>query len=241
MSKHEAFLSKSMSTEEVSTISLAAHLGVSRNSIPAITKKFGLTKDGRGYQKLDVFRKVHGIEPLLLAATFAAIKVKHSHSVPNDSSVGGGSEAFCMVEELSSIYNLAETLWDQGLVPIRDISGEYGYAHDTFRKKLKFGAINLPPVQPIEFSPNRVMYRPLDVVLWHRHRIVLNLPRAVVPSPNRDMPSPREAENPAHLTAPTSEAMASGVFAAAIAATDQKSGFSPSPAPSPDGLHNPRQ
>ena len=123
MSKHEAFLSKSMSTEEVSTISLAAHLGVSRNSIPAITKKFGLIKDGRGYRKLDVFRKVHDIEPILLAAIFAAIKAKHSHSVPNDSSVGGESEAVCMVEELSNIYDLAETLWDQGLVPIQDLSG----------------------------------------------------------------------------------------------------------------------
>ena len=146
-----------------------------------------------------------------------------------------------MVEELSNIYDLAETLWDQGLVPIQDLSGEYGYAHDTFRKKLKFGAINLPPVQPIEFSPNRVMYRPLDVVLWHRHRIVLNLPQAVVSSPDRDMPSPWEAENPAYLTAPTSEAMTRSVFAAAIAATDEKSGISPFPARSPDGLHNPRQ
>ncbi|PHR02291.1 MAG: hypothetical protein COB29_14025, partial [Sulfitobacter sp.] len=165
--------------ENITTTVLARHLGVSRNTVPAITAKFALTKWDSRFRKYDVFRHIHGLDPLLMDTFLVSFKTAHSRSIGDgtcdaDDTVG----RICLIDELSGINNLASALWDQGLIHISDLALEYGYAYDTFRKKLKSGDINLPPIQPIELSSNRVMYRPLDVVLWRRHGIVMNLPKA---------------------------------------------------------------
>ena len=238
MSKHNTFKPKFKLTDEVSSIVLAQHLGVSRNRIPAITTGFDLKKVGKGFRKLDVFRKIHGVEPMLLQATLATLKTKYGENIT--SGENAEPEMLCLIDELEGITDLAETLWDQGLVHLTDLAAEYGYAYDTFRKKLKAGSINLPPARPIELSDNRVMYRPLDVVMWHRHGIALDLPRAVVTSPREDVSSPPGAGTSSPTTDATPESMTEAVFATAIAATDEKSGFCASSAPLADALHEPR-
>lgn len=238
MSSNKTFHSKSASSDEVSGITLAQHLGVSRNRVPDIASRFGLNKVGKGFRKIDIFRKIHGVEPMLLQAKLAALKTKYSENIA--SGENAGQEMLCLIDELADITDLAETLWDHGLVHLTDLAAEYGYAYDTFRKKLKAGSINLPPVRPIGLSDNRVMYRPLDVVLWHRHGIVLDLPRAVVTSPLQDVPSPPGARTFSPTTDASPESMTEAVIATAIAATNKKSGFCASSAPSADALHNPR-
>ncbi|WP_139792717.1 hypothetical protein [Pseudophaeobacter leonis] len=165
--------------EDITSNALAGHLGISRNSVPAIMAKFALTKRNNRFRKYDVFRQVHGLEPLLMDAALANFITAHGCTIGDgtcdaDDTVG----RICLIDGLSGINNLASALWDQGLIHISDLAVEYGYAYDTFRKKLKSGDINLPPIQPIELSSNRIMYRPLDVVLWRRHGIVMNLPKA---------------------------------------------------------------
>lgn len=59
MSKHE----NPLFTEEVSSTALVQNLVVSRNYLPT-----------------DVFHKVHGIEPILLADTLATLKARHRRS-----------------------------------------------------------------------------------------------------------------------------------------------------------------
>ncbi|TNF13010.1 MAG: hypothetical protein EP320_10555 [Rhodobacteraceae bacterium] len=238
MSRNKTLNSKFKSIEEVSGIALAQHMGVSRNRISAIATRFGLIKVGKGFRKLDVFRKIHGVEPMLLQATLATLKTKYSENIT--SGENAEPEMLCLIEELEGITDLAETLWDQGLVHLTDLAAEYGYAYDTFRKKLKAGSINLPPARPIELSDNRVMYRPLDVVMWHRHGIALDLPRAVVTSPREDGSSPPGARTSFPTIDATPESMTEAVFTTAIAATDEKSGFCASSAPSADALHEPR-
>lgn len=238
MTKKQAFNSKSMAKDEVSGIALGQHLGVSRNSVPAIAKRFGLIKVGKGFRKLDVFRKVHGVEPLLLQAKLTALKATYSENIA--SGENAAPEMLCLIDELADITDLAETFWNQGLVHITDLAAEYGYAYDPFRKKLKTNSINLPPVRPIKLSDNRVMYRPLEVVLWHRHSIVLDLPSSTVTSPDHAVLSLPDAGVSTPPSDATPEAMTEAVFATAIAATDEKSGFCPSVAPSADPLHETR-
>jgi hypothetical protein len=238
MSKHENLFPKSGIDEEVTAAELGKHLGVSRNSASAIATKFGLIKHTRGYRKLDIFRQIHGIEPMLLKAKLKAITAMYSENIVSDEN--DGPEMLCLIGELVAITDLAETLWDQGLVHIGDLAQEYGYAYDSFRKRLKSGSINLPPVRPIELSKNRVMYRPLDVVFWHRHGIVLDLPAVTANSTEQ---AASALSNTGDSTPPceaTSEAMTQAVFATAIAATDKKSGFSASSAPSADAMHEAR-
>jgi len=164
--------------EHITTTALARHLGISRNTVPAISAKFALTKWDNGFRKYDVFRQVHGLEPLLMNTALVSFKTAHSRTMDDVYGTGEKFERICLIGELSGIGNLASALWGQGLIHISDLAVEYGYAYDTFRKKLKSGDINLPPIQPIELSSNRIMYRPLDVVLWRRHGIVMNLPKA---------------------------------------------------------------
>lgn len=238
MSKHETFVSKSVSTAEVSGIALAEHLGVSRNRVAAIAARFGLARVDRGFRKFDVLRRIHGIEPMLLQPALVALRDQHSRAIAGVDSAE--PETLCMIEELADITDLAQTIWDQGLVHLTDLAPEYGYAYDPFRKKLKSGSINLPPVRPIELSKNRVMYRRLDVVLWHRHGIVLDLPKAVTTSPGRKATSVPEPGKSTLMTAPDTDAMTDAVFATAIAAADEKSGFPAPPDPSADAMHEPR-
>lgn len=238
MTKKQAFNSRSVAKDEISGIALGQHLGVSRNSVPAIAKRFGLIKVGKGFRKFDVFRKIHGVEPLLMKAKLTALKAKYSENIAS----GGNAEPemLCLIDELADITDLAETLWDQGLVHITDLAAEYGYAYDPFRKKLKTDSINLPPVRPIKLSDNRVMYRPLEVVLWHRHSIVLDLPSCAVTSPDHDVLLVPDAGVSFLPSDATPEAMTEAVFASAITATDEKSGFCTSGAPSADPLHETR-
>lgn len=227
--------------ENITSTALARHLGVSRNTVPAITAKFALTKWDSRFRKYDVFRHIHGLEPLLMDAALAKFITAHGCTIGDgtcdaDDTVG----RICLIDELSGINDLASALWDQGLIHITDLAVEYGYAYDTFRKKLKSGDVNLPPIRPIELSSNRVMYRPLDVVLWRRHGIVMNLPKVARSSSGFvHLPSSEHSDQTPTKLSP-SDAMTSAVFAAAIAATDEKSDFSAPPAHSPDGLHNPR-
>jgi hypothetical protein len=222
MSKHETLFPKSSIDEEVSVTELGKHLGVSRNSASAIAAKFGLHKHAKGYRKLDVFRQIHGIEPLLLPSRLAELKAA-GHG-PN-SSEDAEPEQPCLIVEILGITDLAETLWEQGLVHRSDFAGEYGYAHGTFCKKLKSGGISLPAVAAIQLSPNREMYRPLEVVLWRRYNVTLNLPRAVLQSQNGPLASPHV--KPANLPQAdlNPEVLDHAVFTAAIASADKKSGF----------------
>jgi len=227
--------------ENITTTVLARHLGISRNSVPAITAKFALTKWDSRFRKYDVFRHIHGLEPLLMDAALA------NFITAQGCTIGDGTcdtddtvDRICLIDELSGINNLASSLWDQGLVHISDLAAEYGYAYETFRKKLKSGDINLPPIQPIELSSNRIMYRPLDVVLWRRHGIVMNLPKATGSSSGSVQPPSAEISEQTSTRPSPSVSMTSAVFAAAIAATEEKSDFSAPPAHSSDDLHNPR-
>jgi len=241
MTTRQQGISIQNSNRKVSSASLRKHLGVSRNRIPAMAAKFGLAKHDNGFRKIEVIRKVHGIEPMLFEPTLTAFKQSHSRTiVAADVEGKHETEQVCLIEELTDITNLADTLWDQGLVHISDLFAEYGYSYDTFRKKLKSGDVNLPPVKPIELSPNRVMYRPLDVILWRRHGVVLNWPKAVGMSSGSATPSCSAADKEHPATPLSSEGMTSAVFSTAIAAIDEKSGFSPPHAPSPDMLHNSR-
>ena len=211
--------------ENITTTVLARHLGVSRNTVPAITAKFALTKWDSRFRKYDVFRHIHGLDPLLMDTFLVSFKTAHSRSIGDgtcdaDDTVG----RICLIDELSGINNLASALWDQGLI----------------RKKLKSGDINLPPIQPIELSSNRVMYRPLDVVLWRRHGIVMNLPKADGSSSDLIHLPSSEHTDQTSMRLSLSDSMTSAVFAAAIAATDEKSDISATPAHSPDVLHNTR-
>ncbi|MDG2454107.1 MAG: hypothetical protein P8M63_14940 [Paracoccaceae bacterium] len=227
--------------EDITTIALAGHLGISRNTVPAIAAKSALTKWDNRFQKYDVFRQIHGLEPLLMEAALANFKTAHTCSIGDDTSCAADPIGrICLIDELAGISNLVTEIWDQGLIHIADLAAEYGYAYDTFRKKLKAGDINLPPIKPIELSPSRIMYRPLDVVLWRRHGIVMNLPKAVTLSSGSDVHSLSEPGDQTSAVAPPSDAMTSAVFATAIAATDEKSGLGQPTAHSPDGLHNTR-
>ena len=145
--------------ENITTTVLARHLGVSRNTVPAITAKFALTKWDSRFRKYDVFRHIHGLDPLLMDTFLVSFKTAHSRSIGDgtcdaDDTVG----RICLIDELSGINNLASALWDQGLIHISDLALEYGYAYDTFRKKLKSGDINLPPIQP-----DRAVIKPRNV------------------------------------------------------------------------------
>jgi hypothetical protein len=227
--------------EDITTIALAEHLGISRNTVPAIAAKFALTKRDDGFRKYDVFRQVHGLEPLLINTALDSFKIAHSRAIGDGTcDTDDTASRICLIDEISGIENLASALWDQGLIHISDLAVEYGYAYETFRKKLKSGDINLPPIQPIELSPNRIMYRPLDVVLWRRHGIVMNLPKATGSSSDSVQPPSAELSEQTSTRPSPPVSMTSAVFAAAIAATDEKSDFSAPPAHSSDGLHNSR-
>ena len=226
-------------TEDVPGRALARHLGVSRNKVPGIAAKFGLARSGKGYRPADVFRKVHGIEPMLLATTLSKLQTKHSRTVDSDNA-DDAPYLVCLVEELAEVTDLAGTLWEDGLSHITVFAAEYGYAYDTFRKKLKAGTIDLPPVPPIILTANRVMYRPLDVLLWRRHGIALDLPQAAAETTGRGTPSPSKAGPAAPVGAPSSGTPADAVFAAAIAATAEKSDFRTAADRSADTPHKPR-
>lgn len=232
-------------TEDMPGTALARHLGVSRNNVPGIVAKFGLRKAGKGYRPADVFRKVHGIEPMLLAATLAMLQAKHSRIVESDKAdADDDTEAprtVCLVDELSDVTDLSRKLWDDGLVHVTAFAAEYGYAYDTFRKKLKTGTIDLPPVSPIALTTNRVMYRPLEMLLWRRHGIALDLPQAAAKTTDREAPSPAKAKTPEPVGTASPGRPTDTVFAAAIAATDQKSDLQSAPDRSADTLHKPRQ
>tara|TARA_R110002020_G_scaffold350818_2_gene564164 strand:+ start:711 stop:1385 length:675 start_codon:yes stop_codon:yes gene_type:complete len=222
MSKHETFFPKSSTDFEVSVTELGHHLGVSRNSASAIAVRFGLTKLAKGYRKLDVFRQIHGIEPLLLPARLAELKAANRGP---DSAADAEPGQPSLIPEVLGISDLTETLWDQGLVHRTDFAGEYGFTRGTFCKKLKFGGISLPPVAAIQLSSNREMYRPLEVILWRRHCVALTLPRAAL-QPQRGPLTPPQMKQanspPAKLNA---EALDQAVFELAIAGVDEKSGF----------------
>jgi|GEM_PF-6037211 hypothetical protein len=240
MSKQE----NPLCTETVSGMALAQHLGVSRNNVPSIVAKFGLRKAGKGYRPADVFRNVHGIEPMLLPATLARLQAKHSRTVESDNADDADNakapRMVCLVDEIADITDLARMLWDDGLVHITDFAAEYGYAYDTFRKKLKAGTIDLPPVSPIVLTTNRVMYRPLEVFLWRRHGIALDLPQAAAKATDRGAPSPFRAKIPDPVSTASPGRQTDTVFAAAIAATDEKSDFQAAPDRSADTPHKTR-
>jgi len=223
-------------TQDIFSPDLARHLGVSRNYLPRIVAKFDLKKAGKGYLAADVFRKVHGIEPMLLAATLAKLKARYSGIVESDD----GPHTVCLYDELANVTDLAETLWDDGLEPVTNFAAGYGYAHDVFRKKLKAGTIDLPPVPPIALTTNRVMYRPLDVFLWRRHDIALDLPRAAVPAGGRRAPSPATTRISHRSTASYPAKPTDTVFSAAVAATEEKSDFRAASAHFADLPHKPR-
>ena len=224
-------------TRNISSPDLARHLGVSRNYLQGIVENFGLKKAGKGYLAADVFRKVHGIEPMLLAATLAKLKARYSGIVESDD----GPHTVWLYDEFADVTDLAETLWDDGLVPVTNFAAEYGYAHDVFRKKLKAGKIEkLPPVSPIALTTNLVMYRPLDVFLWRRHDIALDLPRAAVPAGGRRAPSPVTTRISHRSTASYPAKPTDTVFSAAVAATEEKSDVRAASAHSADLLHKPR-
>ncbi len=63
--------------EHITNTVLARHLGVSRNTVPAIAAKFALTKWDNGFRKYDVFRQVHGLEPLLMDTALDSFKIAH--------------------------------------------------------------------------------------------------------------------------------------------------------------------
>ncbi len=235
-------------TEDVSSMALARHLGVSRNNVPGIVEKFGLARAGKGYRRADVFRNVHGIEPMLLAATLATLRAEHSRTVESDTADDAGDAdnadapcTVCLVDELAEVTDLSRTLWDDGLVHVTDLAAEYGYAYDTFRKKLKIGDIDLPPVSPIALTTNRVMYRPLEVLLWRRHGIALDLPQAAVKTTGRGAPSPSKAKVSDPVSTASPSRPTDTVFAAAIAATDEKSDLRTASDHSADQPHKPRQ
>ena len=222
MSKHETFFPKSSIDGEVSVADLGHHLGVSRNSVSAIAAMFGLTKFAKGYRKLDIFRQIHGIEPLLLPARLAELKATGSGPI---NSADTQPEQPCLIAEIIDITDLAVTLWEQGLVHRADFAFEYGFARGTFCKKLKSGGISFPPVAAIQLSPNREMYRPLEVILWQRHNIALTLPRATLHSLIGPLAPPqmRLANSPPADRDP--EAVDQAVFALAAASVVEKSGF----------------
>lgn len=214
-------------TNEVRAGALARHLGVHRNQIPNIAARFGLQKWNGRFGKFDVFRKIHGLEPMLLEEARIALIARHSHVVASRRAITEGTlpEATCLIPELTDISDLQEALWSHGLVHVRKLGPAYGCCYDRFRKKLKAGEINLPPVAPVDLSANRVMYRPLEVALWCRHGIAMNLPRALGgPSvmsmrrdENRQVSAAVEVSDPGEFSRQ--------VFAGAINATDQKSAF----------------
>ncbi|WP_448327708.1 hypothetical protein [Sulfitobacter sp. M13] len=222
MSKHETFFPKSSIDGEVSVADLGHHLGVSRNSVSTIAAMFGLTQLAKGYRKFDVFRQIHGIEPLLLPARLAELKATNC-GPDRAADVGQGQSS--LIPEILGISDLTETLWEQGLVHRADFAFEYGFARGTFCKKLKSGGISLPPVAAIQLSPNREMYRPLDVILWHRHNIALTLPRAILHSLIGPLARPQMmlANSPTAHQDP--EAVDQAVFALAAASVDEKSDF----------------
>ncbi len=208
----------------VSNERLADHLGVHRNRIPDLADRFGLTKHGKGWRPLDVFRKVHALEPLLLSDRLSELQQAYCRPARPGANTDDGTPGspgvrpgICYLPELAEIEDLATTLWDQGLIRIRSFAGEYGYSYDTFRKKLKTGKVTLPPAAPIRLSSSQHMYRPLDILLWTRHRIALELPAAtIIAAPKSAATGPAPA--PGIPAKATPEAMTTAVFASAIAA-----------------------
>lgn len=231
MSKNKTQHSRNTSVDAISRTALAKHLGLSYNYIPKVEARFNIPKDRHGFRKVDIFRKVHGIEPLMVQATLNDLKIQHSGSYPNK---------VCILSEIAQIADFTETLWMQGLIHVTDLADEYGYAYDTFRKKLKNGTVDLPPVAAIKLSPNRTMYRPIEVILWRRHGITLNLPPAIIiPGENAES-APSEVDKNLCQQTQTSGLLTASVFEAAIAATDEESGLEASNTHNSDIVHKPR-
>lgn len=186
--------------ERVASEPLAMHLGIHANQLPDVLRKFGVERRNGGFQIAEILRKVHRIEPVRLQSCLANLLEDQAQETEDGTSI-------CTIGELVGIKDFATAIWEAGLFNVTDYATEYDLSYDHFRKQLKAGKVDLPPVAPIELSARKTMYRPLDVFLWHRYGVSIDWPA----------PADTASSQPVPAQAPTSDILFSAIMAGTIA------------------------
>lgn len=145
----------------LSTEALAHHLGVDRGKFAEIAKKRRLERDGSTYPWHRIWRAIYGIEGFDLANHLAELQARHPASI-----------ALAEIEDLEAalrepLINFAEMALRRHMKP------------NTLSRRLKEGHETLP-FPMIHLGGRLRHFRPLEVDLWIREEIRLDLPEPPV-------------------------------------------------------------
>ncbi|MCP1168571.1 MULTISPECIES: hypothetical protein [Limimaricola] len=142
----------------LTTEQLAWHLQIDPKHAPRIEPAFGLEPEGRLYPWVNIWRAIHATEGVQLAQHLQDLKAKYS-----------GSVILCGIEDLEAEFRMP-------LIDFAAMSEKRGRKHNTLSKVLREGRETLPfPI--IDMGPRTRHFRALEVRLWVRERICLELPK----------------------------------------------------------------
>lgn len=146
------------SGDPLTTEQLAWHLQVDPKHAPRIARSFGLEPEGRLYPWRRIWRHMHGTEGVQLAQHLQDLKAKY----PGSMILGG-------IKDLEAELR----------VPLIDFAAMFekrGRKHNMLSKALREGRETLP-FPMIDMGPRTRHFRALEVRLWVRERICLDLPK----------------------------------------------------------------
>jgi len=153
---HQVRGGRSLSAE-----ALAHHLGVDRGKLSKIAKKCRLERDGSTYPWRRIWRAIYGIEGSDLANHLAELQARYP-----------ASKALAEIQDLEAALRVP-------LINFAEMALRRHMKANTLSRRLKEGHETLPfPV--IHMGDRLRHFRPLEVDLWIREEIRLDLPEPPV-------------------------------------------------------------
>lgn len=141
----------------LSKLALAHHLGVDRATSAAIAKKRHLKCDGITYPWRRIWTAIYGVKGSDLAAHLAELKARHPDS-----------------KALANIKNLEAEL-RAPLISFAEMALRRDMKPNTLSRRVKEGR-EILPFPPIQLGGRLRHFRPLEVDLWIKEEIQLDLP-----------------------------------------------------------------